>query len=616
MYKRPLLLTFTSLTLLLACTQNPPNNLTPANTPKPTGTPAPQTTAPPQKPAGIPFDLTQGRGVIGGQLLNATTHTLLKVPVQLTITGPDQDKVEQTRLETSDGHFTVVLKKGIEPAINKPVRITVVAQAEGYFTASTSLNLTDSKNDSFVLRMVNMTAAPEGVAVANTTADATGGKLNQTLSITATEPQSKTLASFDLKPDTVIQDANGQPLSGRLQTHVGYFSNTTAQSLDAFPGGFTPIVNQNGQETNGYFITGGFVSVEITDENGRKASQFSQPAAITIQIPKDTINPETGKKVAPGDTIGIWSHDPNTGQWTSEGQGTVSGPDANGNFNVTYQASHLSYWNIDWHNSAVCHPKVMLNWDSDNHIPVQVSLQFEGQNWYTPTNILADPENQLYNVPINKKLNFIARYNNQQVGQTEVTLDENCADINLRISTAGLPVARKLPVFVTLSGQTAFTREELAALADRFGLSEALKTKVLNYTHPGDANAPFTFTENHLKALEALGATRIRELKQLIETKLRPTVYLYYKSTDPNDWQWQWAYFEKGEGELPLLDNQSYDFSGSIYYNGRYYYLNKTVKITPEMQSLTLDFQDAELTLDAVRNYLSGLSGVNIPGIN
>lgn len=616
MYKRRFFPTLASLTLLLSCNPTPPASITPSATPKPSISPAPQATTAPVKPAGIAFDLTQGRGVIGGQLLNATTQALIKQPVRLTVSGPDQDKVEQTRFETSDGHFSVVLKKGVEPAINKPIQITVVANAEGYFATSTSLNLTDSKHDSFVMKMVSMNAAPEGIAVASTNADAAGGKLNQPLTLSATEQNSKTLASFALKPETVLRDANGQPLSGQLQTHVGYFSNTTARSLEAFPGGFTPIVTQNGQDGNGYFVTGGFVSVEITDENGRKASQFSQPADITIQIPKDTINPETGKQVAPGDTIGIWSYDPNTGKWVGEGQGKVSGPDANGNFNVTYQASHLSYWNIDWHNSAVCHPKVMLNWDSDNHIGVQVSLLFEGQDWYTPTNILADPENQLYNVPINKKLTFVAKYNNKQVGQTEVTLNESCADVNLAISTAGLPVARKLPVFVTLSGQTAFTRDELSALADRFGLNDELKTKVLNYTHPGDANAPFTFSESHLKALEALGATGIRQLKSLIETKLRPTVYLYYKTSDPNDWQWQWSYFNQGQGELSLLDNQSYYFSGSIYYNGRYYYLSKTVEITPDMQSLTLDLQDAELTLDAVRNYLSGLSGVAIPGLN
>jgi hypothetical protein len=604
---------FAASLFLIACNQNPAP-ITPATQPSatktalPTATPQPQATAiKPIVNAGLALDLTQGRGVIGGQLFDAKTQMLLKSPVKLSVTGPDSNKIEKTQFETQNGLFSLVLKSGVEPALNQPIRVTVVAEAEGFFSASAGLNITDRKHDAFVLKLVNQKDAPAGVGTADAQTDASAGKLNQALNISANENQSKSLASFALKAGTELKDASGQALSGKIQTHIGYFSNTTPGSLGAFPGGFAPQVSQNGLDSNGYFITGGFVSVDMVDQSGRKASQFSQPAEVTIQIPQGTRNPETGKVIANGDTIGIWSHDPRTGKWSGEGQGKVTGPESNGHFNVSYQASHLSYWNIDWHNSAVCNPKVLLNWDSPNRVGVRVSLQFEGQDWYTPSNILSDPENQLFNVPINKRLNFIAKYNEKELGSTQVTLDQGCADVTLQLQTASLPAMHRLPVELSLSGQTRFTRQELSDIADQFGLSSEIKTKVLNYTHPADPNLPFQFSDKALIDLEALGAQQIRELKSMVETKIRPTTYLYYKKADPNDWEYQWAMFESGKAELSLVDNQSYEFSGVILYNDQWYNINQTVKVSPEMKTLVLDMQNAQLTVNAVRSYLSGL---------
>lgn len=65
-------------------------------------------------------------------------------------------------------------------------------------------------------------------------------------------------------------------------------------------------------------MTGGFTSIELTDEKGNKAATFSNPMEITMQIPKGTINPDTGKEIKTGDKIGIWSYDTTTGQWKYE----------------------------------------------------------------------------------------------------------------------------------------------------------------------------------------------------------------------------------------------------------------------------------------------------------
>lgn len=96
-------------------------------------------------------------------------------------------------------------------------------------------------------------------------------------------------------------------------------------------------------------MTGGFTSIELTDDKGNKAATFSNPMEISMQMSKGAINPETGKAINQGDKIGIWSYETNTGKWTSEGEGIVESPDSSGNFTVNYKVAHLSYCNLDWH---------------------------------------------------------------------------------------------------------------------------------------------------------------------------------------------------------------------------------------------------------------------------
>ncbi|PKL76125.1 MAG: hypothetical protein CVV27_11900, partial [Candidatus Melainabacteria bacterium HGW-Melainabacteria-1] len=367
--------------LLLACQPNPQQ---PAQTAKPTPSPtlAPST-------AGA-VDLLQGRQLVSGQLFDAKSRALVQVETEIRITGADAAKLEQTGFKTSNGLIGLVLKPGVKPSSATPLHLTVVAEAAGYFVGSAQVHLSDSL-ESFSLNLTSRTQPPPGVGTASDNQGAAGlnGELSKGIQLQAAANGS--FASFALAPGAVLKNANGQPLSGPLQTHVGYFSNTTPESLNAFPGGFAPDgVSADGQSQQGYFVTGGFVSVDITDGAGNKAAQFSQPAQVTIQIPAGTTNPDTQQPVKAGDTIGIWSHDTTTGKWSLEGQGQVLAG-SNGNFDVTYAVSHLSYWNLDWFYGDRCNPELKLNWDSDNHVPVMMSLLMDDANWYTHSNLLQDP---------------------------------------------------------------------------------------------------------------------------------------------------------------------------------------------------------------------------------
>lgn len=235
-----------------------------------------------------------------------------------------------------------------------PVQLIVVAQAQGFVSSSLPVKVTHDGHQALTLRMVGIATPPAGVTVARDTrgqADHNGMVTQAVVVETAPDPITRGAASVMVTPGTTVRSASGTALTGSLTTTVVYQNNQNVESLDTFPGGFTVTLakNENGQsEENVVFLSGGFVAVYITDTQGNRAATFSQPIDMTAQIPGKTINPDTRQPVANGDQIPIWSYDINTGSWTFEQQGTAVGPDANGNFTVTFQSNHLTYFNLDW----------------------------------------------------------------------------------------------------------------------------------------------------------------------------------------------------------------------------------------------------------------------------
>lgn len=581
---------------------------------KPVGTPAqplPVATVEPQSD-GLEVDLSSGRLLVGGRLLNAKSGERIQDEVLVVVAGPDSAQLEKTEYRTQNGLVSLQLKPGVQPSFDRPLNLIVVAHAKGYFAGSTPVYLGDSL-ESFTLKLVNMADAPDGVAVtSDSSAVVENGALSAALKLQLMENSTQSLAGFGLEPGTVLTDRQGVPLSGALETHVGYFSNATPESLGAFPGGFMPTVSRDNQDTDGYFVTGGFVSVEITDSSGRQASDFSRPADLSIQIPAGTKNPDTGQAVKAGDNIGIWSHDTQTGQWKEEGKGLVSGADAQGNFTVNYQAEHLSYWNLDWFSSEVCNPKLKLNWDSDNQVPVMMKLEIEGDSWASHNSQMADPVNTLNNVPINRTLDFVASYDEQEVGRKTAVLDQNCSDITVDISTAGLPQMMRVPIYVSLSSQTEFTRDQLAELVQRLGLNAEQQLELLNYTHPGDPNALYSFTDQGIKELDKMGFPQVKTLRDMLRQKYRPSFFMDFKPVTDHPYTWDWLHLQRGRGTISVFENQKYEFWANIYLGDEVYTLNRQVQITPDMDRVTIDIKDARLTLEAMLKFVEQ-QGITLP---
>jgi len=277
--------------------------------------------------------------------------------VQINVFGPDSQWVVNTSGEyrneflTSSGYMTAGLDPyHAKPTPNDPVQLTLVAQLDGYLSTSMSLTLVGEGSHDYVINMVNMEAPPEGVSVAQfgDIGSSTSGKIDENIEISTQDNE----VSVKLNEGTDIRDEAGKPLQGKLAMSIAYFNPTKSEALSSFPGGLSVEVNkEDNSNSKGAFFSAGFVAIDITDEGGKQASKFSGGTMdIDLAIDEDIKNPESGQSVRAGDLVPLWSYDDKTGKWAFEK--TVEIKQTPSGLRTNAQMQHLSYWNLDWFESA------------------------------------------------------------------------------------------------------------------------------------------------------------------------------------------------------------------------------------------------------------------------
>jgi len=311
---------------------------------------------------------------------------------------------------TNNGTTRVLIDNSFSDQTS-PINFRIQASASSYFSGGSSVMVdpTQKKDGQqlVTLKLVNKTTPTAGVTVVSDTSHvATNGVLDSELVV-----KTDNGIGITLPADTELKDANGNLLSGKLSIEIAYFDPTKDGALDSFPGGFsvgrdtTMIDGSNG---DGFFMTAGFLAVDIIDENNQKAHHLGTNANLVFRIPSDLINPETGEPIKVGDIIPVWSHDETTGQWGMHGQEDTVAKDDQGLY-LSTQTDHLSYWNLDWHYSAKCMRQVNFTDLSGNPltadqlpasgIRIRTEIETNGATQRTNIGTLLDPKNRINNTP-------------------------------------------------------------------------------------------------------------------------------------------------------------------------------------------------------------------------
>ncbi|MEW6778101.1 MAG: Ig-like domain-containing protein, partial [Bdellovibrionota bacterium] len=432
--------------------------------------------------AGCPLGGTQtGNGAdktpttVSVRLVSAATGRALGldriVPATVRVLGADAGNITDlsgspaSEFDTTTGLAVFAIDEDRIPTPTNPVRLMVLAGGEGLLETSAFVQVDKSGDHVVFLQMVELDELPEGTATAAFdagNADETGAIENAFRIDTPPDSQAQASAALEIPAGTILTDAAGAPLTGRLTARITFFNNTTPGSLLSFPGGLGVEIaesEEGGPDLDAAFLSGGFLAAEIRDETGKSAKNFSEPVTLSIQMAGGTVNPETAAPVEAGDTIPVWSYETETGKWFFEERGTVAGPNAAGNFQVAFEATHFSYWNLDW-KAAVCGDmwagsgaapwKLHLaRSPATAGLPLSFTVQWSSEYGYlSRTTPIPDDVIDFYRIPRGIPLKFTAQHNGVPVGEMDVTLDASCTPVTMPIDFPPPPVA-DVPVAVS-----------------------------------------------------------------------------------------------------------------------------------------------------------------------
>jgi hypothetical protein len=202
------------------------------------------------------------------------------------------------------------------------------------------------------------TAGTVSVARPVGTASASGITSSEMTVTTAPTFGSAPALALTVPAGATLRNLEGDPLTGALTARLSYYSAADVSALALLPGGGEAVVANGGATQAGSFVSAGFASVEITDENGRRAatSTSAMPMTITL-IPAQ--HPLTGAVVSSGSTIPFWSYTAELGRWAQEQDASVS-RDAADRLQATGQPAHLTLFNAGWLDTRTCTPATVV----------------------------------------------------------------------------------------------------------------------------------------------------------------------------------------------------------------------------------------------------------------
>jgi hypothetical protein len=256
-----------------------------------------------------------------------------------------------TDFKVMNGFLPLALVSTATPSPANPVVFNVYATIPGFAPVSQTFIVTnDTIPVSHVLYAVEYANPPDGTSFKDQQDALTNGVSGD---ITVTTPAVGSMtetSTITISGGTQMLDASGNAITASgLETKVIHFGTGTQSSILSFPGGFNPVdITYNGQALHDLtFKTGGFLSINMT-AGSTQVKGFSKPINVAAELNDGLINPLTNAPLNVGDTIPIWSMNEQTGQWKYESTATVYLNNTSGKKAISFQASHLSCWNIDW----------------------------------------------------------------------------------------------------------------------------------------------------------------------------------------------------------------------------------------------------------------------------
>ena len=414
------------------------------------GEPAPVVVTPPpiEAPQNLRYQLVMTETASGQQVSDPLAVTFVGTPQAKaadgtvlngkTVTTTSGVIAFDTAFTSTDKELSIqVTDPGNKGWVPTGIKLTAPAGATGDQTVN--------------LKMVNtnqaaaVTASPVPVSMAVTSATAAAdGSLTAPVAV-ATTPKTVTnqegateaigVAKLAVATGTKGTTASGLPAApGALTVSSTYYSNANADSLAAFPGGFSANVQVTGTATavlngaaptEGAFVTGGFAQFNVTDSAGKAIKNFDKPVTVGIDLPK-TSKDLAGNAIVVGSYYPVWSYNDTTGEWVFEKMGKVAEktPVDPNNFTVVFDTNHLSSWNLDFF-GPTCTAQVNLQGRPvGDRRQLKVDLTGVSGLRFNKTLSPTDSALTVFRVPSNARVTITVKDRGEKVG--EVTNQALC----------------------------------------------------------------------------------------------------------------------------------------------------------------------------------------------
>jgi hypothetical protein len=449
-----------------------------------------------------------------------------------------------------NGKIFLIVNPSAEPAKGESVDFTIKAKSGGYLPVNYQAHIVYGEElQRISIPMVNLSSPPTGVGHASGVYTLISGTLlgNQSISVNPSG-EKITGATVQIPSGTTFYDLDGKVISGSdLKVDLTHFDAKGENSLASFPGGFTPntVIGESGKPESIFFATAGFSSIDMT-VGGKTVKGFNQPVHVSMSVSSLTNNLTTGKGIAAGDIIPIWSYDIESGVWQFEKSGKVVLE--NGELKINFDITHLTWYNLDFYGNTC--PTYTTN------------CFFKTYSWYgylwnywTCVYTYTPPTGKI--TIISDVPTYEARFgelvivkNNQIIGQKMYKVS-NGSEIQFNNAP------QELCVFKIYSGTNYYNKGTLLAESAPFLPCSAQFTLKVPLPKPVNVSIKASCYNN---------------------TKtLYPSFYVYYKPTNQNYYDYL-TYINQGKGASSQLKiGSTYDFM--------FYFNNKEVKITKTVTS-------------------------------
>ncbi len=290
------------------------------------------------------------------QYANANTSSTEKIPSNLSVAvvGDGTERIKnltggEVIKPSSEGLLGLAIDPQQLPTAEDPVRLSVLAEADGYLSKLTRINMSDNTNVRQTVQLLNISQPPAGVTATQQTYAGRSITL-QTAELAGTG----TKAEWTLPANLELKTLTGNSLVGDVRTALYYINPAMPNAY--LPGRTQTIYNavdENDRKLSAFlFKSLAYFQLDAFTTGGRIIQGATGNTDVTVELIGDQ-RLQNGQLVKEGDVVPFWRYDLTRGIWVRQNTLRIQRNASTNKLFIKTQLSNFSYYALA-ETQAVC----------------------------------------------------------------------------------------------------------------------------------------------------------------------------------------------------------------------------------------------------------------------